>query len=203
MTRPAASYPIDRDDRPREDHFAVLDGLTWSDYERLLEARGEHSGPRLAFDQGTLEITSPGPDHERVKSYLGRLLEVWAEERGVDLTPMGSWTLKQRAIQRGIEPDECYVVGDVAKALPDLAIEVVWTSGGIDKLGLYAALGVGEVWSWRGGVLRVFVAADVGGYVESERSALFPGLDLHEMLGFLDRPTATQAQRAYRRLLQG
>ena len=76
-------------------------------------------------------------------------------------------------------------------------------AGGLDKLPLYAALGVGEVWVWRGGALRVFVAAEAGGFVEVGASRLFPGLDLQQLLGHLDRPTVTQAQREYRRALRG
>ncbi len=80
---------------------------------------------------------------------------------------------------------------------------MIWTSGGLDKLSIYAALGVGEVWVWRAGVLRVFAGAEAGGYTEVGASRLFPTLDLQELLGYLDRPTATQAQREYRRALTG
>jgi Uma2 family endonuclease len=57
----------------------------------------------------------------------------------------GAWTLKSPPNQSGLEPDECYLVGDQDKPTPDLAIEVVWTSGGIDKLEIYGRLGIGEV----------------------------------------------------------
>jgi Uma2 family endonuclease len=202
MSLPAASIAQDRDDSPREDHFVGLDGLSWADYERLDAARGEHSSPRLTFDRGYLQIMSPGRDHERVKSYLGCLLEVWAEESGADLTPLGSWALKDHVLEKGAEPDECYVLGEGPRELPDLAIDVIWTSGSMDKLGIYAALGVPEVWIWRGGSLRVFVTAATGGYEEVGASRLFPALDLQVLLQHLEYPTVTQAQRAYRRRLQ-
>jgi hypothetical protein len=51
--------------------------------------------------------------------------------------------LEDKQVERGVEPDECYVLGDVAEpARPDLAIEVVWSSGGINELEIYRKLGV-------------------------------------------------------------
>ena len=63
-------------------------------------------------------------------------------------------------MQRGVEPDECYVFGDAPDPeRPDLAIEVVWTRGGIDKREIYRALGVRELWFWRRGQY-IFVRRD-------------------------------------------
>lgn len=202
MGQPAAAVPHDRDDSPREDHVVQLSGLDWADYERLLAARGEHSAPRLCFDQGELQVMSPGPDHERVKSFLGCWIEVWAEERGVDLTPLGSWTLKDPRLGRGAEPDECYVLGVEPKDVADLVIEVVWTAGGMNMLPLYAALGVPEVWVWRKGALRVHVREPDGTMLEVGASRVLAGIDRQQLLGFLDHPTATAAQRGYRRALR-
>ena len=83
--------------------------------------------PRVAYLEGALELTSLSKDHERIKSYIGRLLEAYALERGIDLSPYGAWTLKSPLRESGVEPDECYIVGDdQGKEAPDLAIEVVW-----------------------------------------------------------------------------
>jgi hypothetical protein len=78
-------------------------------------------------------------------------------QRGIDLSPYGAWTLKSLQNQGGLEPDECYLVGDQGKPTPDLAIEVVWTSGGIDKLEIYRRLGIGEVWFWKASRIEVHV----------------------------------------------
>jgi Uma2 family endonuclease len=122
-------------------------------------------------------------------------------ERGIEFSPVGSWTLEKKEAERGLEPDECYVFGDLSTATrPDLAIEVVWTSGGLRKLDIYAPLGVREVWFWKRG--RISVHQLMGGeYVESNGSALLPGIDLVELASFLDRPTASQAIREYRAAL--
>jgi len=191
----------DHDDTPVEDKIVVLRGLSWSDYQRLLEIRGEGSVPRYAYLEGQLEIMTPSRPHESLKSRIGRLVEVWCLERGIEFSPVGSWTLEKKEAERGLEPDECYVFGDLSTATrPDLAIEVVWTSGGLRKLDIYAPLGVREVWFWKRG--RISVHQLHGSeYVETNGSALLPGIDLLELASFLDRPTASQAIREYRAAL--
>jgi Uma2 family endonuclease len=187
---------------PTADQRVVMHGVPWSHYEAQLALRGEASSPRIAFLDGALELMTPSKDHERHKAYIGRLLEAYALERGIDLSPYGSWTLKDGRRQSGAEPDECYIVGpDQGRERPDLAIEVVWTSGGIDKLELYARLGVGEVWFWRDGRIELHVLRR-GRYEGTTRSALFPELDIELLASFLDRPTALQAVRAFREALR-
>ena len=90
---------------------------------------------------------------------------------------------------------------DQGRERPDLAIEVVWTSGGIDKLEIYARLGVGEVWFWRDGRIEVHVLRG-GRHERATRSALLPDLDIDLLCSFLDRPTALQAVRAFRAALR-
>jgi Uma2 family endonuclease len=188
---------------PTADQRVVMHGVPWSHYEALVALRGEASSPRVAFLDGALELMTPSKDHQRNKSYIGRLLEAWALDRGVDLSPYGSWTLKSAPRQSGAEPDECYIVGeDQGRERPDLAIEVVWTSGGIDKLEVYARLGVGEVWFWRDGRIEVHVLRG-DRYETVTRSALFPELDVELLASFLDRPTVLQAVRAFREALRG
>lgn len=108
-------------------------------------------------------------------------------------TPYGSWTLKRAPRQAGLEPDECYILGaDQSKDVPDLAIEVVLTSGGVDKLEIYRGLGVGEVWFWQAGRLAVYLLSG-DRYAQVAESHLLPGLDLGMVCSLLDRPTAMDA----------
>ncbi|HUL82006.1 MAG TPA: Uma2 family endonuclease [Gammaproteobacteria bacterium] len=192
-----------RDSEPREDHFVQFHGVTWADYLRLLRIRGDHSAPRITYVEGTLEIMSPSRTHDEIKSYIGRLVEAWCLERGIDFTPYGSWTLKSEREKRGVEADECYVFGPEPKRKrrPDLAIEVVWTSGGIDKLDVYRKLGVREVWYWDEGRLQAYVRRGLS-FVAVAASEALPGIDLEQLTGFLDRPTASQAIRDYRAALR-
>lgn len=189
------------DDTPVEDKIVVLRGMKWADYQRLHEARGESSVPRLAYAGGELEIMTPSRSHESLKSRIGRLVEVWCLEHGVEFSPYGSWTLQNKEVQVGLEPDECYVFGTGEEPeRPDLAIEVVWTSGGVRKLDIYRAIGVPEVWFWRRG--NIYVHALRGDhYEEVAQSAFLPGIDLAQLAEYLDRPTASQAMREYRSAL--
>jgi Uma2 family endonuclease len=193
---------LERNDRPQEDHFVRFRGVTWADYQRFLELRGERSAPRITFLEGTLEIMSPSRSHGTIKSIIGRLVEVYCLERGVDFSTYGSWTLESEESERGAEPDECYVFGEVRDPeRPDLAIEVVWTSGGLDKLEVYRKLGVREVWYWRKG--RILLHALRGErYEPITSSEVLPGIDPAELASFVDRPTTSQAIRDYREALR-
>ena len=165
------------------DQRVHLSGVSWGDYERLLELRGEHSSVRLTYLDGELEIMTPSDPHERQKKRLARLLEAWSEEAGIDLEGVGSWTLRSELQKRGLEPDECYFVGHAGRGAtaPDMAIEVVWTSGGLDKLTVYAGLGVREVWFWKDDALA-FHALRQNRYERIARSELLPALD-PELIG--------------------
>lgn len=184
------------------DHIVVLADATWADFQRVLEMRGDRPLPRVAYLEGALELMTPSRSHESVKSMIGRLVETWCLERGLDITPYGSWTLESKGAERGVEPDECYVLGDPDEPQrPDLAIEVVWTSGGINKLEVYRKLGVGEVWIWRGGALSLFALRDER-YEQIPTSEKLPGLDHEQLLSFVDLKPMTRAVRTYREVLR-
>lgn len=182
----------------------ILRDVAWSDYQRFLEVRGDRSSPRIAYLEGALEIMSPSENHERIKSLIGCLVEVWCLERDVEFITVGSWTLEDKAVDRGVEPDECYIFGPERGAVrPDLAIEVIWTSGGINKLEIYRKLGVPEVWIWRRGKLTPHALRGES-YEALAQSAVLPGIDLQQLAGFLDQPhpTTSAAIRAYREALR-
>jgi Uma2 family endonuclease len=184
---------------PVEDHYVRLHEAAWADYERLLALRGETSRPRIAYLEGALEIMSPSNPHEAIKSMLGRVVEAYCLARGIEFTASGQWTLKSESGQRGAEPDECWVFGGDSRdaARPHVAIEVVWTSGGLDKLDIYRGLGIAEVWYWRRGEIAMYalgapdarssqasrasqaeyVPEGYGVYRPVERSRFVPGLD--------------------------
>ncbi len=180
----------------------ILHGVTWDDYRRIMEIRGDRSAPRITYADGRLEIRRPSKAHEFLKSLIGRLVEVYCLEVGVEFSTFGSWTLEDQDVKHGVEPDECYVFGPARVTVrPDLAIEVVWTSGGLSKLDAYRAFGVREVWFWRRGVITPYVLRD-DTYVETAASEVLPGIGLVQLAGFLDRPTTSEAMRAYRDVLR-
>jgi Uma2 family endonuclease len=159
------------------DQSVRMHGMSWQAYEAMLAWRGESSAIRMTFLEGELELMTPSIDHEGLKKRLARVVEAWAEESDVPLEGAGSWTLKNEAVERGAEPDECYIVGSLTGArVPDFAIEVIWTHGGIDKLEVYRKLGVGEVWIWAGGELSFYILRGER-YARSARSNVLPAFD--------------------------
>jgi Uma2 family endonuclease len=167
----------------------------------VLAIRGDRSAPRIAYLDGTLEIMSPSCSHESSKSDIGRLVEVWCLERGIEFSAYGSWTLQIKRLKLGVEPDECYVINRARGAeRPDFAIELIWTAGGIDKLEAYAKLGVREVWHWRRGRISVQVLRG-DRYRRASGSKVLPGIDFDRLAGFLDRPSTSAAIREYRAAL--
>ena len=173
----------------------------WDDYERLLTMRGESAAVRITYIEGEIELMSPSTSHEWIKTMIARLLEAWADDCEVDLNGFGSWTIKDKERERGLEPDECYILGGEKKARPDLAIEVVVTAGGIGKLEVYRGLGVPEVWFWRRGRIEVHVLQG-DKYAASPQSLLLPRLDLALLARFVDHEQQPQAVREYRRVLR-
>lgn len=178
---------FDVPDADELDQHVILHNITWDQYVALAESRGESAAPRLTYLEGELEIMSPSGDHERAKKLIARLVEAYDEVREIGLFGMGSTTFRKQAKQRGLEPDECYCIGAV-RELPDLAIEVALREGYIDKLAVYAGLGVPEVWFWARGAFHVHVLDDaIGEYRAQDRSKLLPELDLARVAELINR----------------
>ena len=195
------ALPDDLSPQHKADQRVYLHQISWEDYEQLLSIRGECAGPRITYLEGVLELMSPSIAHEACKTTVGRLVEAYADERELDLIGYGSWTIRKKLQERGLEPDECYVLGTHEPERPDLAIEVIWTSGGIDKLEVYRGLGVPEVWLVKNMRIHVYELRNEQ-YVQVEGSLLLPALDLELIARYLAHPNQAQAARAYRRWLR-
>jgi Uma2 family endonuclease len=189
---------------PVEDQPVLIEGVDWDGYEALLSLRGERSRPKLAYLDGVVELMSTSRIHEGLKSAVGRLVEEYCLERDIDFSAYGNWTLKQRLTRASVEADECYLFGRQPddKARPDLAIEIVWTSGGINKLEAYRRLEVGEVWFWKRDTITVHVLGP-DGYAMHERSARLPGLDLALVCRLARVQPMSDAIKQLRAILRG
>jgi Uma2 family endonuclease len=158
-----------------EERF-ITSGVSWKAYESLLASLGNSSSYRLAYLLGTLEIMSPSRSHELDKKAISRLLEVYLEENRIRFWGLGSTTFRKEDKQAGKEPDECYCI-DTDKDIPDLAIEVIYTSGGVDTLEIYKLLGVREVWFWQNNQFKIYYLQN-NNYQQQLQSQLLPNLDL-------------------------
>lgn len=186
------------------DEVVVLHNVSWREFQHRLALKGEKSVPRMHYLDGVLELVTPSRGHNRNGAFIGRLVETWALETGVELSAYGNWTLKDKLRRAGAEPDECYILGDDSNdplERPHFAIEINWSRRGVDKLEIYRRLGVREVWFWERGTLSIHVVRGRK-WSRTKRSECLPELDLELLCTFLDRPTMTTAMRDFRDFLQ-
>jgi Uma2 family endonuclease len=147
----------------------------------------------MTYLHGRLELMSPSTLHEDAKKIIARLIEQWSMERNVDLRGFGGATFRREAKERGLEPDECYKLGKLEEdGVPDIAIEVVVTTGLVDKMSVYAGLCVPEVWVWTPGASSIVLHRLVGeGYEVRASSEVLPDLDIAQLSTFI-RPGESQ-----------
>ena len=167
--------------------------------------RDSNAGVRVTYCDGVLEIVSPSRHHESGKTRIGTLLEIFFLETETDYFPMGSTTLRSQTDLSGIEPDESYCIGE-EKALPDIAIEVVATSGGLNKLTAYGRLGIPEVWFWQDNQILLYHLLErapsqfgqTHGYELVGRSKLLPSLDIALLAECIRQPNPLAAAKQFR-----
>lgn len=195
-----------------------LTGVSWEAYLAIM-GEDEHDG-RFAYDDGVLEIMTVGPEHEFIKKLLSRLLEHYTFVRGIDIRSAGNFTMLRKDLKKGIEADECYYIQSVDRLTtprdiklprdppPDLAIEVDITNPTLDKLRIYAAIGVGELWVYQNDHVEVMTRKDDASYEQVAVSSVLPGFPLDAFDTALDQQAKgwsdNQILRAFQeRLEQG
>ena len=178
------------------DQPVLMDGVSWQTYEALLADGTDHRRTRMAFDQGVLEIVTPSYEHQHVENIMTRVAEALMNARRQDYAPAGSTTFRSRGIERGFEPDASYYVEHAAQVRgltwidletdppPDLVIEIDVTHAEMDKLPVYATLGVPEVWRHQGGTVQMYHLAG-SSYAEIHDSTVIPGLSAERLTAFV------------------
>ena len=180
----------------REAEPILISDLTWREF-KAVEQLIERPGLRLSFLDGVLEIRKmPGKKHETIKERIGALLEIYLEFLELDFTPTGSVTLENEFEKVKKEGDKSYELGANSKRA-DLVIEVVVSSGGINKLEAYKRLQIPEVWFWMNDKL-LFYSLGNEGYEAVSKSQLLPSLDVDLLMGCINIENHTQALREFR-----
>jgi Uma2 family endonuclease len=181
--------------KPDDGQRLVMHGIDWDRYEKLLDALGDRP-MRLTFDRGTLEIMAPSWDHEWWDSRVYTVVLALSQELVFDMQPGGSTTFRREDLARGLEPDQCFYLKNARRVAklhvidlrrdppPDLALEVDIASSSLDRMSIYAALRVPEVWRIDGENLHFFRLRK-SAYDEVERSVNFPFLTSAEVQSFL------------------
>ncbi len=175
----------------------LLENISWQTYQSLLKDFEEQAGIRLTYDRGKLEIMTPLYPHETYSELIGRFVTALTEELNVEIRSLGSRTCNRQDLARGLEPDKCFYIQNerIVREInqidldryppPDLAIEIDITSSSINRLDIYAALGVPEVWRYDDNRLIILRLED-GEYKECEISPTFPQLTSSEVMRFLE-----------------
>ena len=185
------------------DQRVVLSGRSWEQFKLIQQGFEDSPGIRLFYFDGTIEILMPGREHEVFKAIIAILLIIYFEENGIEFEPTGSMTQEHEGVASA-EADESYCIG-VSKPVPDLAIEVIFTSGGPSKLQRYQALGVPEVWFWEDGVFTLYCLSK-NGYERRDQSEIpeLVGLDVELLTRcvLMGETSRLEAMREFRKGIQ-
>jgi Uma2 family endonuclease len=183
--------------KPVGQHY-VLENISWQTYERILADQGNHR-LRHTYDRGQLELMTISLEHGTYSFLLGSLILVLAEELHLRAKGVDPVTCRREDVQRGLEPDKCFYVGnahlisgrrqiDLSRdPPPDLALEIDISPGALDRMAVYAALRVPEVWCFDGQTLRAYRLGPAGSYEPCAQSRAFPILTVVDLLPFLQR----------------
>jgi Uma2 family endonuclease len=184
---------------PVEPRF-LLRGADWETYQAVGHAlSGRHV--RLTYDRGNLEFMTISPLHRHLSRLLGRLIVVLTEEFRLPIRSFGDMTCGREDLDRGLEADECfYIVHEpqirgreeidlATDPPPDLAVEIEVTRSARDRMAIYSAIEVPEVWRTDGETVTFLRRQPDGRYVSTGTSQYFPGITAAEIAAWLKRRT--------------
>ena len=150
---------IERDNLQQKDKLFICSNTSWDEYEAILQQKANSSAYRISFLNGVLKIMSPSRNHEIIKDFFYLLIVAYCDAIELDYYPLGSTTLKQKDKSVGKEPDTSFCFNNL-KQIPDLAVEVIFSSGSVEDLKKYQKLDVKEVWFWINSCLEIYVLID-------------------------------------------
>jgi Uma2 family endonuclease len=188
----------------------LIGDISWDFYVAFCEEIGERP-LRLTYSSGMLEIMITKTPHEFYKKMLAKLIEVIILELDLPVRSGGSMTFQRKDLEKGFEPDECWWIEHEAEVRtkrefdfrrdppPDLAIEM--SRSLVSRVGIFAAMGVKELWRHNGRRLLFCVLHDDGTYRVQDASLAFPFLrpaDLEPYLQIDDDTDETTRVRRFR-----
>jgi Uma2 family endonuclease len=179
-----------------EQRFLLPGNYSWQEFEALEQLLADSPGLRITYLDGWIELMTLDEPHELIKKSLAILLEAYFTIMGIEYIPVGSATRRGEDKGTSFEPDESYYLGE-KKAHPDLAIEVVLTSGSLRKLEKYRRFEIQEVWFWEDSQLKLHYLQD-DRYIEIPRSKLLPELDIDLLVRCVQMRSRLEAMKIFR-----
>ncbi|MBW4571877.1 MAG: Uma2 family endonuclease [Tolypothrix carrinoi HA7290-LM1] len=184
-----------------QEKLVTLPDVSWEQFKGIEAQLKDNRNVRLSYLSGILEIMSPiGDKHEKVKSTLGLLLEAYMKVKGIRFYKRGGFTLEEPGYASGT-PDESYCIG-TDKETPDIVIEIIITSGTINRKELYKPKKVPEVWFWKKNEIKIYRLTEQGEYEEVNQSGFFPGLDPNLLLQYIAMPDQYDAVQEFERVIR-
>lgn len=177
---------------------ALTNDVSWEQYEMLLEMLPDHR-MRHTYDRGALELMKPSGRQVYIACLIGRFIETLTYEMNLPIKSVGCATLFNNSVRRGLEPDESYYIANeravrgkleydpVRDPPPDLVIEVDVRRPGVERMAVYAALGLPEIWRHDGERKLSFHRLAGGKYESIERSDAFPYLAPGDISAYIDQ----------------
>lgn len=179
----STDLPLNRDKFAQNDQILTITGATWSDYQNFDSP--EYPGYRVSFFNGEITIVSPGRNHERIAAVINRLIIAYCEKYELQDFPFGQTRLNVWG-QAGREPDLAYAFNS-DKDLPDLVVEVIFSSGEIETLkSSYANIGIAELWIWKDNKIT-FYSLDRDSYVVVRASKLLTAIESESLVKYVNR----------------
>ncbi len=180
-----------------DEHRFLLPGThDWKQFKVLEDLlRSEYAGVRLFYLDGKIELMTVSQRHELVKSILEALLVTFFFQHQINAVPMGNATMQSEEQGSSAEPDLSYRF-DGELGLPELAIEIVLSSGGVPKLRRYLSLGIAEVWFWQDEALSLY-HLEKGQYVKLQSSHFLPALDIAKLNRCISLKNLLDAMQAF------
>jgi Uma2 family endonuclease len=175
----------------------VLHNISWNSYKQITDVLQDETPAHFTYDRGKLEIMVLSLKHEHLKKLLAMLFERLAENLEIEIFAAGSTTFQREDLGRGFEPDECYYVQNAELMRgketvdldfdppPDLTIEIDVKHSSLNRMSIFAAIRVPEVWRFSGGELEMFSLRETE-YEISENSGVLPGVKGVEITRLLE-----------------
>ncbi len=177
-----AKLPFDLDSLRQKDQTLSLAGMSWTDYEKFDSQ--EYPGFRVSFFNGVITLVSPSQNHEMIAETINYLIVAYCKKINLLYYPMRSTRLSNKPLA-GKEPDVSFAFG-TKKDLPDLAVEVIFSSGSVEDLKKYQSLGVAEIWFWQDHQITFYQLTE-GKYIETTSSLFLSDLVAKDLAGFINR----------------
>lgn len=146
------NLPLSKPNIKKRDTTVALSDMTWEDYESL--ANNNNSNYRISYYEQVITLMSPSRNHERIAQTITILINAYCRAFGIEYFALGSTDIRNPP-HSAKQPDAQYCF-NTEKDIPDLAVEVIYSGGGITDLDKYQNLNVKEVWLWQNNELKIY-----------------------------------------------